>query len=520
MLRPRTRSIGIGLVALFVAWSAGAGAEGWNVTPRASISQTFTDNVNLSPPGEEEDEAITEVNVGVRADRSAARLDLEAAYNLQSVTYWQDTNDDEIFHQFLGAGTFVVDPERFFLDGSAFYGQRFVNPRTAAGDNVIGSDDITDQYRYTISPYWVERYGTFARSEVRYLYEKIGYPNGDFSDVGSEANRWNATLQSGPQFGRVDWTLDYRLDDITYDDDSAVTFESLEALAGVRITPQFRVFGGVGREENDFERDASRAEPDDEFWRVGADWTPTPRTFIQGFTGERFFGDWYGASITHRLRRAELAADYTEEATTTQFVEFVPGVFQLVDDFGNPILIDDETVFLDFEFPNLVPDVYIRRSANIRASGGGVRTDWALRGFDERREYQVNPVDERVSGLSAVLGRRVTSDSTANLNLFWEDFTTDDPVDEDQERYGVRGGFTWLVAPRTRANVRAGWRRSDFEFDNRSQDLWETGAGLSVTLGRNASASVVYGYQQQDDNQRPDEDFRENRIVFTLSGTF
>jgi hypothetical protein len=30
----------------------------------------------------------------------------------------------------------------------------------------------------------------------------------------------------------------------------------------------------------------------------------------------------------------------------------------------------------------------------------------------------------------------------------------------------------------------------------------------------------VYGYQQQDDNQRPDEDFRENRIVFTLSGTF
>jgi uncharacterized protein (PEP-CTERM system associated) len=507
-------------MVLLAAWSIGAGAEGWNVTPRASISQTFTDNVNLSPPGEEEDEAITLVNVGVRTDRSAARLDLEAAYNLQYVTYWQDTNDDNAFHQFLGAGTFVVDPERFFIDGSAFYGQRFVNPRTAAGDNVIGSDDITDQYRYTISPYWVERYGTFAQSEVRYLYERIGYPSGDVSDVGSETNRWRASLQSGPQFGRVDWTLSYRLDEIDYDDDSSVTFESVEALAGVRITPQVRVFGAVGREENEWDRDDSRARPDDEFWRVGADWTPTPRTFIQGFTGQRFFGDWYGGSISHRLRRAELAADYTEEATTTQFVEFVPGVFQLVDDFGNPIVIDDEAVFLEFEFPDLVPDVYIRKRGNIRASGGGARTNWVLRGFDERREYQVNPVNEHVSGLSAAFGRRLTSDARADLNVFWEDFTTDDLADENQERYGVRSSLTWLVAPKTRANVRASWRRSDFEFDNRSQDLWATGAGLSVTLGRSASASVVYGYQQRDDNRRPDEEFRENRIVFTLSGTF
>jgi hypothetical protein len=253
---------------------------------------------------------------------------------------------------------------------------------------------------------------------------------------------------------------------------------------------------------------------------VGVDWTPTPRTFVQAFTGDRFYGDWYGATVSHRFRRAELAADYTEEVTTTQFVEFVPGTLQLVDEFGNPILIDGEGVFLDFEFPDLVPDVYLRKRWNVRATGGGVRTSWALRGFDERREFQVNPVDEQVSGVSATVTRRLTSDSRADLNVFWEDFTTNDPADEDQERYGIRGGLTWLVAPRTSANVGAGWRRSEFEFDGREQDLWTAGAGLSVTLGRASSASVTYGYQQRDDNRRPNEDFRENRIVFTLSGQF
>ena len=518
------RIIEAGALALLLGWAASAAAETWsdrwNLTPRAGISQIFTDNIDLAPSGEKESEAITTVDAGFRVDRSGARSSVDAAYNLQQVLYWQDTRGDATFHQFLGRGDAEIMEDRFFVDASASYGQRFVSPRGAVGDNVFGRDERTNVGTYRLSPYWQERFGTFAESEVRYTFEKTDIDRADVSDASSEADRWRAFVASGPDFGRLGWRLSYSRDDVDFDDGSSVLFESAEALASLQITPQLSAFAAGGREWNEFEVDPSRARPDDDFWRAGVTWAPGPRTFMEAFYGERFFGETYGATLRHQFRRSEVAVDYTESPTTLTDVLFTPALFLVVDEFGEPVLIDGEPLFLEFELPELVSDVYVSKRLTASASGAGARTRWVLRGFDERREFQVNPRDEHVYGVGANLNRRLTSDSTASLDLRWQQSAFDGDATRDDERvYGARATYTWRVATRTRGNLQASWQRTEFDIDNREDDLWSAGVGLSTSLGRQATAAVNYRYQQRDSTQA-DRDFEENRIIFSLATTF
>lgn len=508
------------IVPTLLLFFAGSGAaETWDLTPRASVSQIYSDNVELAPRGEEESDWITEANLGFRVERGAARASVDAAYNLQRVQYWQDTRDDETFQQFLGSGSLEMLPNRFFVDASASYGQRFVSPRGAAGDNIFGREDRTDVGRYSVSPYWTQSLGTFAEGEVRYTFDKVDVRRDEVADSSSEADRWRAFLSSGPDFGRIGWRLSYSRDDIDFDDGSSVRFESTEALGSYRFTPRLQAFAAGGRERNDFEVDPSRAEPDDDFWRAGLTWTPRERTFMEAFYGERFFGKTYGGSLRHQFRRSEIAVDYTESPTTLTNVIFEPQLFPDLDEFGDPTLIDDEP-FLDFELPELVTDVYVSKRLTATASGSGARTRWVLRAFDERREFQIDPRDEQVYGVGASFTRSLTSDSSANLDLRWQEASFDgDPARDDERDYGVRASYTWRVAPRTRANVQAGWQRTEFDIDEREEDLWTLGTGLSATLGRQATASVNYRYAERD-STRPDREYRENRIIFTLATTF
>ena len=508
-----------------MAWAllAQAGAvhaQQWDLSPRASVSQIFTDNIDLAPSGEEESEAITTFDVGFRVDRSGARSSLDAAYNLQQVFYGQGTRGDETFQQFLGRGDAEIVENRFFVDASATYGQRFVSPRGAVGDNIFGRDDRTNVGTYRLSPYWQERFGTFAEGEVRYTFEKTDIERDEVSNSSNEADRWRAFLASGPDFGRLGWRLSYSRDEVEFDDGSSVLFESAEALASLRITPQLSTFAAGGREWNEFDGDPSRARPDDDFWRAGVTWNPGPRTFMEAFYGERFFGDTYGATLRHRFRRSQVALDYTESVSTLTDVLFTPEPFPVVDEFGNPVLTEEGEPLLDFELPDLVSDVYISKRLTATMSGSGARTRWSFRGFDQRREFQLQPRDEHVYGVGANLNRRLTSDSAAGLDLRWQQASFDgDAARDDERNYGARANYTWRVAPRTRGNLQASWQRTEFDIDDREDDLWSAGIGLSTSLGRQATASVNYRYGQRDSTQA-DREFEENRITFTLAASF
>ena len=76
-------------------------AADWQVRPRLSVSETYTDNVDLDPEGAESHEFVTEVTPGVSLSGTGKRLNLNFDYQASLVNYARGTD---------GARVDVVSP--------------------------------------------------------------------------------------------------------------------------------------------------------------------------------------------------------------------------------------------------------------------------------------------------------------------------------------------------------------------------------------------------------------------------
>ncbi|MCG5501052.1 TIGR03016 family PEP-CTERM system-associated outer membrane protein [Ectothiorhodospira lacustris] len=453
----------LGSLALVHAGAVQAGS--WDFTPRVSVSQTYTDNVNLAARGEDkESDSVSQLNTGFSLQRAGGRTDLSLGYNLQSLAYWEDDGRNTVYHQFAGTSTTTLIRETLFLDASASYGQQLRDSRDGfAGDN-ISTTDRSDVARYSVSPYWRQGFGSFATGELRYAWDQVDYQSGGITGNNSENQRIQASLNSGPQFTTVAWTLSYSWDESTYDDGTDVTLESLEALVRLNISPQFSVYAAGGEERNEYNRAAGTVDPDDNFWRAGFTWLPGPRTSLDAFYGERFFDDTYGLTFSHRFRHATWQVNYSESITSLARA-FTP----VEDEFDDDANLPDGT------------DAYISKRLNISVAGQRSKLSWGLAAALEERLYQTDRGDQEINSVSANLG--------------------------------------WRVAPRTQATLSSQWQRSDYDLDSRKDDLWNVSLGVSRTLGPSTSATLQYRYQERDSNQEGFE-YQENRITATLSRTF
>ncbi|MCG5524367.1 TIGR03016 family PEP-CTERM system-associated outer membrane protein [Ectothiorhodospira haloalkaliphila] len=459
-----------GAAVLFL--SADASANRWDFTPRVSVSQTYTDNVNLaSSSDDKESESVSQLNTGFSLSRDGGRTDLSLGYNLQSLAYWGDDSRNTVNHTFSGNSNTELLRETFFVDASASYRERLVDGRDGFADDTLTDGNRTGVATYRISPYWRQQFGRFAGGEVRYTWDKTDYQDATIEGSGSESNRVQASLNSGPQFTTVGWGVTYSWDQVDFEDGSQTTFESIEGLVRLNLTPQFSVFAAGGQERNDFEQDATRSDPDDSFWRAGFTWLPTPRTSLDAFYGERFFGDTYGLTLNHRFRHAALSIAYSETVTAQSRVELVDPEADIVTD-----PIEDSSDLFE-----IVPDVFISRQLTVSVSGQKSKVSWAVRGSRQEREFETARGDQNVNTLTT--------------------------------------SASYQLAPRTSAQASLQWQGTDYDVDNRKDDLYALSLGLSRTLGPRTSASLTYRHQQRD-SDLPDGDYEENRVTATLSATF
>ena len=462
--------------------SAGVMAQGelalWEFTPRVSIGQIYSDNIEQARRGEENSEAVTELNAGFTLNRNGPRGSGRFDYNLQGVAFWDESGSNEVFQQVTGAGDVALAPERVFVEGSVDFRQRAVDRNGSLSDNLTLDADRTDVLSLRISPYLVQRFEDVAVGELRYAYSRVDYGS-EADEVDSETNRFLAALDSGSMFGRFGWGLSYDYSKEDFDDGSSFESQVVEALGRWETTERSSVFAVIGYEDNDFEQDPSLAAPDDTFWRVGATYQPAARTFVEGFYGERFFGNTYGLELRHQVRTGRFFANYREELTTTNDDEF--GLRPIRDEFGDPIF-DRETGAPLFEEPDVTTNVYLSQRFSGGFRGRSTKTDWGVRIYDDRREFQNDGSSERVTG--------------------------------------VAGNLTWRLAPRTSLGVNARWEESTFADEaDREDTIIRFGAGLSRDLGRGADLSLEYSYRDRD-SDREDREFTENRITATLSKVF
>jgi uncharacterized protein (PEP-CTERM system associated) len=451
----------------------------WQFTPRASIAQIYSDNIDQAPRGEENSEPVTDLNVGFRLNRDGPRGSGRFDYNLQGVAFWDESDANEVFQQFTGAGDVALAPERVFVEGSVDFRQRAVDRDGSLSDNLTLDAERTDVLSLRLSPYLIQRFEDAAIGELRYAYSRVDYGSEADDEVDSETNRLLATLDSGPMFGRIGWGLSYDYSKEDFDDGSSFESQVVEALGRWETTERSSVFAVVGYEDNEFELDPSLSSPDGFLWRIGATYQPAARTFVEGFFGERYSDSTYGLEMRHQVRTGQLFASYREELTTTNDDEFE--LRPIRDEFGDPVF-DPATGNPLFEEPDLTTNVYLSQRFSAGFRGRLTKTDWGVRLYNDRREFQSDGRSERVTGVAGNLALRLAPRTSLGLNARWEESTFADQPDREDE-------------------------------------IIRVGLALRRDLGRGADASLEYSYRERESTIE-NQEFKENRITATLTKVF
>jgi hypothetical protein len=460
--------------ALFASTSV-QGAE-WTFVPRATLMETWTDNVGLDPSGEEDSDWITELRPGFALGTESARLTAQIDYELQALWYAERSDRNDIFHRARANGTGVLVPDSVFVDAFADYDQRNIDPagRVDFG-NLFDTGNRTDALVFGVSPYHVGRWGTWAESLVRYDYRGVRYYNSDETSVNlqeSDGDTISAELGSQVTAAGLSWKVHGLYTRTEFDDFEATgrlsEFEYAQAALdlGVPIGLRTRLTGTIGQ-ESDISENSTKGGLDTTFWYVGFAWNPDALQSLEARVGERYFGTSWGGSYTRRASRGTLSLDYSEAPTTSAG------------------LLGDSA--------SLPP---------------GVRP-----GSEPRLDTRVF-LNKRLTGTASYELAR----SSINLQLYSSRRIYEDEAGGTERNLGARLRYDWDFAPRTRIGASAGWERREFSDNDGRDNLGDFELRLRRELTRILSGEFRVGHVLR--NSELNSDYNANTVSLSVTAVF
>ncbi|MAT64968.1 MAG: TIGR03016 family PEP-CTERM system-associated outer membrane protein [Gammaproteobacteria bacterium] len=470
-------------------------AQGWQMTPRLTLSETFTDNIELEPDGDAD--LVTEISPGVNLSKQGGRSRVEFDYELQGLLFADTSSSNDINHKLFGAGQFELKPDWFYLDTLATYTQRNTNQSGRLSlDTVTGAGDLDDVGTLRISPYLVHDFGGQVEVLARYTRDEIRYESGGASD--SSADGADINLASGRFWRVVTWSLNHNRNRISRSSAPNASFESTQADVAYRLTDSFRLLARAGNEDNEYP--SSRKVENGSYVAGGALWrpsrfygmealygneyktatlmlNPTRRTDIEVTYYDRDVGTILGAAwdarIRHRGPAVTLSANYSEDTTTVQQTEIFSTLAFQVGQFFD--LIPENIICIPLNSdPNFclspTDEIIERKRASGTASYDTGRSTITGRIFNERRLFLTSQTTERVNGGDAAW--RWAWDGTTDfilrgglVNTLRNSGAQDDRLWFAQ--WSVEHDFT----PRTRGSLEL--RRTEQESDRAANEYEE-----------------------------------------------
>jgi uncharacterized protein (PEP-CTERM system associated) len=296
--RPRTGARRrVAALAVAVAAAGAHAQEGWRVEPYLTVRETFTNNVNLAPSGQQQSDAITELTPGVRIDGNGPRVQLNGT--VQAQTLWYARTGDQnnvVYPQVNLRGRVDAVEDFFFVDGSIAATQQYFSPLGAAPvDNVNATNNRYTSANYRISPYIESTTGggTLYRLRNDNIWTTVsGAP---VSVSNSYTNNLVGLLEN--TVNRLGWGLDAYRNEVTFKGQDS---EFLNELGRARLIYKWneavRLTASVGYETLEFPTSNQRGV----IYGAGVEWQPGARTQGTARWEERVFGSSYYVSLNHR----------------------------------------------------------------------------------------------------------------------------------------------------------------------------------------------------------------------------
>ncbi len=465
-----TRLLIVGSSLLFSV--NGISAQEVNWTRGVSLGGIYSDNIGLRA-SDEQSELVISVTPFVSLQRDGRRADVNFDYRLQGLFYTDESDANEIFHQFGGGVDATLIEDRLFLDLNGSYYQSVVDPNQAIPlRNYQISGNRTDVLQYGARPRFVQDIGSYLRFEAEYEYARQDYQDSDAAGFSIEdlvRQQGSASIASSNQEARLSWRATYQQERTEYDVFPEFEFESAELEVGLQVAPSVKLIAAGGA-ESDMLLDARTANLDGDFWEGGFRWQPRPGTHLELRAGDRYFGNSITGDISYQRGRVSVSMNYSESASTTGrdrlMRRYMPGDDDLVEGLAP-----------------LTPEVFIGKRYSASARLEGARSDYSLTAYSWRREY-------------------VTA------------------ADEDKDR-GVSADWSWQVGPRTALTTRLGWHRLGFRSSERNDEISTLDLAAERKIRPNLFGTASYRYTRRDSDSNPAQtEYQENAIYLQVTRLF
>jgi len=477
----------IGFVALLFLGLAlpphiGAWAGDLRITPSVELRETFSDNIDLAPDGQDESAALSEVVPGMTLRTDSARL--QGALDLFPILRHETAGADEGFSlagDLAGFGELEAVEDHLFLDAQASVSQQVLDNRAVAS---TANEKTVALYR--LSPNFRHRFAGFAEAEARYRLSQV-FINADDNAGGtptasdSTTHSVTASLASGHDFTRFRWNLAGLLEEQDRSAAANISRQEFDLDMEYAIDHSFSVLAGGGYQV--FDDGDARNDIDSPTWRVGFRWRPGPRTDLRVTYGHRDDDESANVEFSYAVSpRTKIIAGYSRIIETSQ-ERLGRTLSRIALGPETNDLVDTQTE-LAFD-PNPSPFSINNTTTRTEAFRAG------LNGSRGRNSF----------GLNAV----VTNEETL-------------PTGVQDDVIRVAGRFSRRLTPHTDLSLFTAYERTEFDDGQEDNEYFVQG-GLSYKIYENISAGINYSYRMQNSNVATSE-FTENRVFFNIRAEF
>ena len=438
----------------------------WQIQPRITVGETFTDNVNPAS-GIKQADQITELSPGIRLEGNTARLKAYADYQATAYYYVRGSYSGSTKNALNSFGTFEAIEKLFYLDFSGVISQQSISafgPQVAS--NAILDANRTETSSYRISPYLRGKLGNVADYELRYGGT---WTSSKSALVSSTTLRdWSAKVKNSVTKSRFGWSVDASEQSTAYGNGNKSSSDRLRVLLSYQFFPDIKLSASVGQESNDYRTTNRETQATSGY---GVDWTPTERTLASAFFEKRFFGEARNYSFSHRTPL--MAFKYSD----TSEVSFVPNQFSTV---GLGTTYD----LLYTQLASAIPDPILRAQqvSNVLAQTGLSPNTQVTSSFlssrvsvQKRQEFTMvlNGARNTVSGSLVRSVQNVQSIAAAATGA--GDFSTSSTIAQK----GVSGSWAYRLTPLASLTTTVSQQES-------------TGTGAATLSSRQKAMNLTY----------------------------
>lgn len=486
-------------------------AKNWDIIPSLTLAETFSDNINLAPPGNEKSAFVTQVNPGVSINYNTAVNSMNLNYRMQNLYNAGGNEQWDIFHQLGFNSNTRLIRNSLFLDLNSNISQQNIINLNRPNTNLQGSANRTNVTTVGASPYWTPHFNGYADGIVRFRFNRVMTNNNLTADTNIFEE--SIALNSGSRFTKVTWAAAFNNRDEERANGTNVKFQDSIGTLRLYLHRTFSVFGQAGHSNNSFNT-TTTTNQNGVFYSFGGGWRPSSYFFIDAAYGNNSFvtmgisptqrmnwittfrhnkigtntGNVWDTQLDYRTKRSIWRVRYFEDTTSVQNVLSGQQPFTIQNQFGNPITnpVTNQLFPPGIPLPTLNNQVFTRKRGEISVSFRTGKSNINTTLFNERRMFQVTQTKDNVSGVSA----------------FWN----------------------WQFVPRSFLFINPLWQRTDNIIS--TDDRYQVAVGLTrvipiLKLGRRkpVAGSIQYQYTKQTSDLAINE-FTENRVTASLLFTF